>query len=483
MASGARLDAKIDARGGCCPAFGAVRAALRFAFALCLCFAWPALPGSAANRAPEEAAAEARLARAIRHVAQPLTGAPTDYDRLLRRIGGARIVLLGEDTHGTHEFYVERARITRRLIAEEGFSGVVIEADWSEASGLRAYLAGAAHPASADAALRTFARFPRWMWANSDFRDLLHWLSEYNRRGGGAPVSVHGMDLYEIAPAAAGVIGYLEGISPAMAERARQRYLCLDSGSDAPQEGGAAPPRWPDIDCAAPVQDQLTELTTGAFLPDAAALDLADAGYVHALQSARVVRNAEEYFRAMRRQPDNSWDLRDTHMASSVDLLLAHLDARTGRRSRLVIWAHNAHIGDARATARGESGGLTLGQLLRERYPDDTFLVGFMTATGGVRAATDWGGPDRRRRLRAPIPGSHAALLHATGLRWFLLLPEDAPAVRAALDRLRPQRGVGVRYLPELELDGHYYSARLSGQFDAIIHIDKTTALRPLRRK
>ena len=482
MASGTRVDAKFAARD--CGLPSRMRCgAQRFAFALCLCLSWPAAQASAANRAPEEVAPEARLARAIRHVAQPLTGAPGDYDRLLQRIGEARIVMLGEDTHGTHEFYVERARITRRLIAEQGFSGVVIEADWSEAAGLHAFLAGAEHPQTVDAALRTFERFPRWMWGNSDFRDLLLWLREFNRRGGGTPVSVHGLDLYEIAPAAAAVIGYLERINPAAAGKARQRYMCLDSGGDAPQDGAAAPPRWPDIDCAGPVQDQLTELTTGAFRPDEGALDLADAGYMHALQSARVVRNAEEYFRAMRRQPDTSWDLRDTHMASSVDLLLAHLDARTGRRSRLVIWAHNAHIGDARATARGESGGLTLGQLLRERYPDDAILVGFMTATGSVRAATDWGGPDRRRRLRAPIQGSHAALMHATGLRRFLLFPDAAPAVMAALDRPRPQRGVGVRYLPELELAGHYYMARLSGQFDALIHIDRTTALRPPRRK
>jgi erythromycin esterase-like protein len=449
------------------------------------CIVLAATPAIAATGTQADAAAHTALVRAIRRTAHPLTGAPADYDRLLQRIGDARIVLLGEDTHGTHEFYVERARITRRLIAEQGFAGVVIEGDWSEAAGLRAFVTDRSHAANADQALRAFDRFPRWMWGNTDFRDFLVWLRQFNlQRGADAhPAAVHGMDLYEISPAIAAVLGYLDRTSPEAAARARERFICLDAGDHERQGDGTAPPRWPDIDCGQPVQDELTELASGAFLRAPGAIGIADSAYLDALQSARVVRNAEEYFRVLRRTPESSWNLRDSHMAATVDLLLAHLDAATGARSRLVIWAHNAHVGDARATARGDAGGHNIGQLLRERYPGDTMIVGFTTATGMVRAATDWGGADMRKRLRQPIPGSHSALLHATGLRRFYLILDASQSVRAALDRPRPQRGIGVRYLPALELDGHYYNARLSAQFDALVHIDRTTALRLSTRK
>jgi erythromycin esterase-like protein len=449
------------------------------------CIALSAMPAGAATNAPEGSVPDAALAQAIKRIAHPLTGAPADYDRLVQRIGDARIVLLGEDTHGSHEFYVERARITRRLIAEQGFAGVVIEADWSEAAGLRAFLTEPDHFVDAGVALRAFDRFPRWMWRNTDFRDFVAWLRRFNlqREPGAAPVAIHGMDLYEIPPSIAAVTDYLDRTDPDAAARARDRYACLDSGSDEPQGDGAAPARWPDVDCEQPVQDQLTALASGAFVHEPGVLGAADRAYMHALQSARVVRDAEQYFRALRSKPESSWNLRDTHMASSVDLLLAHLDAVTGARSRLVIWAHNAHIGDARATARGDAGGLNLGQLLRERYQDDAIIVGFMTAIGVCRAATDWGGPDYRKRLRQPIPGSHAALMHRTGLRQYYLILDDAPSIRAALDRPRPQRGIGVRYLPGLEIAGHYYLARLSAQFDALVHIDRTTPLRNLPRK
>lgn len=481
MASGVARDASLKMRHDRV-SVNAHRLVWRIA-AMLHCVALLAIPATAATSDDAPGTGDAALARAIGRIAQPLTGAAADHDQLLRKIGDARIVLLGEDTHGTHEFYVERMRITQRLIAERGFAGVVIEGDWSEAARLKPFLTQPDHAAGAASALRTFERFPRWMWGNTDFRDFIVWLRQFNRQRRMPGVAIHGMDLYEIPPAAAAVIGYLEQIDPQAALRARERYGCLDHGNTRPQNDGSAPVRWPDIDCSQPVQEQLTELASGAFLTGTSVVDIADTAYLHALQSARVIRNAEEYFRAYPGHADASWNLRDTHMASSVDLLLAHLDAAAGARSRIVIWAHNAHVGDARATAHGDAGGLTLGQLLRERYPDDTVIVGFTTATGLVRAATDWGGPDRRRRLRRPIPGSHAALFHATGLPRFYLDLEVAPPLRAALDYARPQRGVGVRYLPALELAGHYYAARLPQQFDALIHIDRTTALRPLLYK
>ncbi len=440
--------------------------------------AWPDA-GAGANVAAERA-----LAKAIARVAHPLTGSPADYDHLLQRIGNARVVLLGEDTHGTREFYRERARITQRLIAEHGFAGVVIEGDWAEVAGLRGVTDTPQVAAGVDQALQSFQRFPRWMWRNTDFRDLVVWLGQFNlRRRGHAPaVRIYGMDLQEIAPAAAATIGYLAAADPEAAERARERYRCLDSGN-ASAQGEAPRVRWPALDCAPQVQEQLTELATVGWRTDAGGADIADAAYLHALQGARSVRNAEEYYRPQRATPEATWNVRDGHMAATIDLLLAHLDAATGMRSRLVIWAHNAHIGDARGTARGDAGFQTIGQMLRERYPEETAIVGFITATGAVRAATDWGGRDVVKRLRQPLRGSHAALLHATGVRRFYLIPDEAPDLRAALDVPRLQRGVGVRYLPQLELAGHYYHARVSRQFDVVVYIDRTSALRPLPQR
>lgn len=433
--------------------------------------------------------AERELARAIRRIAHPLRNRPTDYDDLLLRIGDARVVLLGEDTHGTSEFYRERARITQRLIADHGFTGVVIEADWAEVAGLRTYVAGAPENADVAQALRSFQRFPRWMWRNADFRDLLVWLRHFNleRTSGMPAVGLYGMDFQEIAPAANAVIAYLAAFDTEAAERARQRYDCLLAPAGAATASKSPlSPRWPEIDCAQPVQEALTGLSTAGRKSDAADSELADAAYLDALQGARGARNAEEYYRPHRPTAQASWNVRDGHMAATIDLLLAHLDATNatnGARSRLVVWAHNAHVGDARLTARGDAGWQTIGQMMRERYVEGAAIVGFITASGTVRAATDWGGRDRSRRMRAPLRGSHAALLHATGLPRFYLLADESPEVAAALDVPRPQRGIGVRYLPRLERAGHYYDARLSRQFDAIVHIDRTRALRPWPRE
>ena len=442
-------------------------------------------PSVSSARNTVGADAERTLALAIARVAHPVAGRPSDYDHLLRRIGNARGVLLGEDTHGTREFYRARARITQRLIAEHGFAGLVIEADWTEVAGLRAYTDGAQAEADVDHALQSFQRFPRWMWHNTDFRDLVAWLGQFNRRRAAeAPaVGLYGMDLQEIAPAARTVIGYLGASNTEAAQRATARYGCLDSGDGSGQDD-AQRARWPGIDCAQPVQEQLTELSTAEWPGQTdGAGSLAGVAHLHALQSARSVRNAEEYYRPQRDTPQASWNVRDGHMAATIDLLLAQLDTATGRRSRLVVWAHNAHIGDARGTARGDAGWQTIGQMMRERYPEETTIVGFTTATGRVRAATDWGGRDGVKSLRRPVRGSHGALLHATGLRRFYLIADESAAVAAALDVPKLQRGVGVRYLPKLEREGHYYHARLSRQFDVLVHFDRTHALRPLRMR
>ena len=447
---------------------------------LCACASHDAIAaGSSKQRIGDD---DAPLIRAIRSIAQPIAAAASDYDRLLRAIGSARIVLLGEDTHGTHEHYVERARITKRLIAEQGFNAIVIEADWPPAAAVGAAIESAGSSHRLDAALRGFDRFPLWMWRNAEFGELLGWIHSHNvSRPGGVPAQLRGMDLYELALSISAVIDYLDAKDSRAAARARDRYGCFSSAGMDPQAYGAGQSSASGGDCRDAVQQQLTELATSPPDVHARSSNLADSepGYFHALQSARAVRNAEEYFRALHSKPESSWNIRDAHMASSIDFLLAHLDNAAGRRSRVVIWAHNAHIGDARGTARSQIGVWTLGQLLRERYPDDVFAVGFTTSVGTVHAATEWGEPGVTKKLRPPIPGSHAALLGSVRLPRFYCIFGESDFVRDALRAARPQRGIGVRYLPELEREGHYYDARLSEQFDAVVHIERTKALQP----
>lgn len=421
----------------------------------------------------------------IRDAAHAVGGHPSDYDALLSSIGDARIVLLGEDTHGTREFYIERARITRRLIEERGFSGVVIEADWSETRPLRAAVAGQGDASAIDHSLHAFRRFPQWMWSNTDFRDFARWLRGYNlSRRSGSPVTIHGMDLYDVQGSAIAVLNSLSGIDPEAAARARSNYGCLESTRTREALIATGAPQWPDIDCDEAVQIPLTELMTGS--EGSGAMNIGNDEFVDVLQHARIVRNGEEYLRAMHRGREDAWDLRDTHMASTIDLLISHLDAVSSSRSRLVVWAHNAHVGDIRATSRGtsrgKSGRISLGQLLRERYPDDTFIVGLMTAIGTVRAALEWAGPDNAMRLSTPLPTSHAALLQRTRMRQFYVIPgDDMSASIDAFGQPRLQRGIGVRYVKRFERPGgHYYSARLRDQYDAVLFIERTRALRRL---
>lgn len=416
----------------------------------------------------------------IRQIAHPIRNTAADYDRLLAAIGDARFVLLGEDTHGTREFYQARATLTRRLVAERGFSAVVIEADEPDAASLAGFLAGSGNAGDAATALDVFQRFPRWMWRNTDFRDFIGGLRDDNLRAlPRRPVLVHGMDLYQIRQSIAAVVAALETYDPAMAADARNRYACFERAAFDAQIYGARMAEKPPTDCAA-VAQAVVDLVLSVTARASPGPPLTGDAAFHALQAARAVRNAEEYFRILNTQPAEAWNYRDRHMAETVEALLAHLDAAATTPARIVIWAHNAHVGDARATSRGDAGYLSVGQLLRERHGAETFLVGFTTARGSIRAATDWDGPDMIRRLRRPISGSHAAILHATGLPRFYLLPRESPRVRRFLDRPRPQRGVGVRYLPALEMAGHYYRSRLSSQYDAVVHFDRSTPLIPL---
>jgi erythromycin esterase-like protein len=328
-------------------------------------------------------------------------------------------------------------------------------------------------------ALDDFQRFPRWMWRNAEMRAFVEWLRAHNasQRPDEERAGVYGLDLYSLHASMREVVRYLEPRDPVAAARARDRYACFDRfGTDAQSYGLATTHGYADT-CQQEVLAQLIELRERR-MKDAAGEQVA---LFHAEQNARLARDAEAYYRAMfAGGREESWNLRDTHMADTAEALSEYLGRRHGAPARLVIWAHNSHVGDARATQMGGQGELNLGQLLRERHGRDTFNVGFTTYTGTVIAAREWDSPGLERRVRPALWGSYEALLHQVGLPAFLLRMEDLGEAGAALRDRRLERAIGVIYAPQSERHSHYFSAELPAQFDAVLHYDTTSAVQPL---
>ena len=436
---------------------------------------------------PELRTASQTTLDTLRAAAIPLSGGAHDYDQLLDLVGEARVVLLGEATHGTHEFYRERARITRRLIEEKGFTIVAVEADWPDAYRVNRYVRGLDGDADAAAALGDFERFPLWMWRNHEVVDLVESLREINggRRGpagrpAGQPrVGFYGLDLYSLFSSIAAVIGYLEQVDPEAARRARYRYGCFGHYGEDSQAYGYAASFGVSDSCEDHAVQQLLELQreAAALRCDACPED----EHFYAEQNARLVKNAEEYYRTMFRGRISSWNLRDRHMAETLEALLTHFEGKTGAPPKAVVWEHNSHIGDARATDMGDQGEWNVGQLARERFGRDAVLVGFTTYTGTVAAASEWDQPVQHKAVRPALPDSYEALFHQVGER-FLLPIRDREETRAVLMPTRLERAIGVIYLPQSERVSHYFHARLPEQFDAVVHVDTTRAVTPLDR-
>jgi len=417
----------------------------------------------------------------VHEAAHPLTGSPADYDPLLGFIGDARFVLIGEASHGTHEFYRERAKITKRLICEKGFNAVAVEADWPDAWRVNNWVHGQGADNDAVDALAGFRRFPAWMWRNADVLDFVGWLRAHNDtlNPGDEPTGFYGLDLYSLHASIEAVLTYLDKVDPAAAERARRRYACFENYGEDAQAYGYAAGLGLSHSCESEVVAQLVELQRRAA--DYARRDgrLAEDDFFYAQQNARLIKNAELYYRTMFRGRISSWNLRDEHMASTLDALVQHLELRHPA-TKVVVWAHNSHLGDARATQMGRSGEYNLGQLVRHRYRRGCVLVGFTTHTGTVTAASNWDSPAERKKVMPAMPGSYEALFHATGIPAFLLTLPHGSQVAHGLAEPMLERAIGVIYRPETELDSHYFRAQLSEQFDAVIHFDQTRAVEPL---
>jgi erythromycin esterase-like protein len=423
------------------------------------------------------------LTDVVREAAHPLIGAIEDYNPLMKLIGDARFVLLGEGSHGTHEFYRERAQITKRLIREKGFNAVAVEADWPDAYRVNRYVRGRSDDQESIDALGGFKRFPAWMWRNADVLDFVGWLREHNDALGpdATKTGFYGLDLYSLHASIEAVLNYLDKVDPESAWRARSRYACFDHFGADLQTYGYATSFGLSRSCEDAVVNELMELRYRAAEYARRDGRIAADEFFYAEQNARLVRNAEKYYRQMFRSRVASWNWRDQHMAETLQALVAHLDAQ-GQRTKAVIWAHNSHLGDARATDMGAIGELNVGQLVRERYGRESVLVGFTTYEGTVTAASNWDGPAEHKRVRPALPGSFEALFHDVGLPRFLLTLRDGHHAAAGLREPQLERAIGVIYLPETERASHYFYARLSDQFDAVLHFDKTRAVVPLEQ-
>jgi len=423
------------------------------------------------------------ISNVIKDAAQRLSGRPDDYDPLLARVGNARLCLLGEATHGTHEFYRERAEITKRLIEEKGYTAVAVEADWPDAFRVNRYVRRLSDDKNADEALSGFKRFPTWMWRNTVVVEFVDWLRDYNASlPQNAPrVGFYGLDLYSLYTSIEAVLEYLKKIDPEAANRARYRYSCFEHFNENTQAYGYAATFGISESCERDVIAQLMDLRRRAAEYASRDGRVAQDEFFFAEQNARLVLNAERYYRTMFRGRVESWNLRDRHMAETLDALLDHLSAQ-GDPAKVAVWEHNSHLGDARATYMSDYGELNVGQLVRERYGNESVLVGFTTYTGTVTAASDWDGSAERKRVRPALENSYEDLFHRQEIGNFLIDLEPGPAA-VVLRRPLLERAIGVIYVPQTERQSHYFNARLADQFDVVIHLDETTALEPLERE
>lgn len=425
---------------------------------------------------------------ALRMSAHRLSGSRHDLDGIVRAAAEHRVVLIGEATHGTHEFHRMRMDITRRLVTEAGFTVVAAEADWPDARRIDRYIRGIGDDRDALNALGDFRRFPSWMWRHTDMLDFVAWMRAHNDHltAEASPVRFVGLDLYSLRSSMAAVIEYLDRVDPDEAAAARQRYSCFDHVGAEGQAYGLAIATRGALPCENEVVLQLVRLRALSESLMRRNGDEAADDFFSAEQNAALVRDAEEYYQQMFRAEVSAWNLRDRHMAATLAAVIDHFDARARPLARpdvkVVVWAHNSHVGDARATGMATRGELNLGELVRRRDDHDAFVIGFTSYDGSVAAAADWDGPVRRRVLRPALAGSVEDLLHHVGLdgapdMWFDCRDHR---VRAALGDLRLHRAVGVVYRPQTERASHYLMTRTAEQFDLLIHLDRTSAIEPL---
>ena len=443
---------------------------------LLTCAGCAASDGAAQTEVRGEEQAAAPVSSEWTSLAVPLTGAPTDHDPLVQAARDTRFVLLGESSHGTHEYYRDRGIISERLVRELGFGAVAIEGDWSSTYRVNLYVRGLGTDKTAEQALSGYRNFPRWMWRNAEFRDFIDRLRNWNlaqppeRR-----VGVYGMDVYDLFDAQDAVVAYLRRSDPAAAARAQRHYRCFASYNKSSHAYGEAARR----------QSSSCEDEAAAVVAEVRRLPRPEApaeaeSHFAAVRAAASVAGGEAYFRSVY-AGSMSWNVRDQQMARNLDEIAEHVGRVSGRPGKVVAWAHNSHMGDARATFAARQGELNIGQLMRQRHGEAALLVGFFTYTGTVMAAPEWDAPGRVYQVRPALAGSYSDLFHRSGIPAFSLVLRRNKELARHFGQPRLQRAIGVIYRPETERQSHYFDARLSEQFDAILFFDRSRAVTPLR--
>ncbi|CAF0880466.1 unnamed protein product [Rotaria sordida] len=421
-----------------------------------------------------------------------------DYDSILAAIGNARIVMIGEASHGSHEFYLHRAEITKRLVEEKGFTIVACEADWPPAYRVNRWVKKVSSSTtikSANDALKEFTRFPSWMWRNTVVVDFITWLRKYNENLGQQrkKVGFFGIDLYSLQASREEVLKYLEKNQPSLLEEVRTNYRCFEKYSDEQEYGYCAGTK---LSCgcekeAIEVLKQMLEHHVKT-ISEGKTNDIESDESFYAMENAKIVREAEKYYRHMFEGGEITWNIRDTHMCDCLQDLLKY----NGPDTKAIIWAHNSHIGDARETSSRRAREVNIGQLVRERFGiANTFNIGFTTYTGTVTAADNWDMDPNFKHIRPSLDESVEFLLHEALIndstmtndgQYFLLFRSNNPSVNISkelhteLHKKRLERAIGVIYRPRTERQSHYFDANLSTQFDCVIHVEVTRALRPL---
>lgn len=412
-----------------------------------------------------------RLSDRASAMAHPLEG-PGSLDPLLERIGDARYVLLGEASHGTSEFYEWRARISERLIREKGFSFIAVEGDWPNCYEVNRYVKG--YPdsgAGAREVLKTFERWPTWMWANEEIVGLAEWLRRHNDGlPGEERVGFYGLDVYSLWESMEAVISYLERVDPDSVETAKRAYRCFEPYGEGAREYARATAFVPES-CEEEAVEVLSDLRRRApRYPEDGPESRFDAE-----QNALVARNAEAYYRAMIRGGAASWNVRDRHMIETLERLMDH----HGPESKVIVWEHNTHVGDARATDMAKAGMVNVGQLVREGHETgDVVLVGFGSHRGDVIAGRSWGAPMERMPVPPAREGSWEDIMHraAGGEDGMLIFEGEEDEFLEP----RAHRAIGVVYDPAFERFGNYVPTILPRRYDAFLYLDETRALRPL---
>lgn len=400
--------------------------------------------------------------------------------KFLDKLKQPKIIMMGEATHGTHEFYKARIELTKQLILDENLTAIMIEGDWPAAYKVNKYIQNLSEDKTAFDSLDLFTQFPMWMWRNKDILEFIEWLRNHNsKKPALEKVGFYGLDLYSLHASIHAVIEYLEKVDPQEANAAKQRYACFDKFGYDMQKYGYIVSNNLSLDCRREIIEQLVNLQNNAIKY------LNDNGLVRedelfsAEQNATVVKDAESYYKSLFAGNSNtSWNIRDTHMVKTLEALYKHQSSQN-RNPKIAVWAHNSHIGDANATQFGVQGQINIGQLAREYFGDNNvFLLGFSTYHGSVSAASGWNQPVERKTVRKAIPESYEEAFHEADLNDFLILMDQFEDIKNPL----LQRAIGVIYAPATERYSHYFYADIKNQFDAIIHYDKTNALEPLEK-